>query len=325
MEFRELRSLRIFALAPLATALVLLTACSTPAPGLDAAALAPAFVGPDVIALPDGFQPEGIVAGRGPELFAGSLADGSVVRVDPRTGAVDVAVPPQVGRIAVGLDYDVRTDRLWVAGGHFGAGYAYDASTGTTAEVFSFGGAFVNDVIVTQDAAWFTDSFAPVLYRVPLEPTGEPAGGFTVVPLSGDFTQGPTFSANGIEATADGAMLFVAHSDFGAIFAVDPDTGAATTVDLGGDDVASGDGLLLDGRMLYVVQNFFNQIAVVRLAPDGLSGEVITQITTPEFDVPTTVAGFGASLYAVNARFGTPPTPTTSYDVVRVDKVRTDD
>jgi hypothetical protein len=34
--------------------------------------------------------------------------------------------------------------------------------------------------------------------------------------------------------------------------------------------------------------------------------------------VPTTIAAFGHALYVVNARFGTPPTPDTQYEVVRV-------
>ena len=34
--------------------------------------------------------------------------------------------------------------------------------------------------------------------------------------------------------------------------------------------------------------------------------------------VPTTIAMFGSSLYAVNARFATPPTPDTTYTIVRV-------
>ena len=34
-------------------------------------------------------------------------------------------------------------------------------------------------------------------------------------------------------------------------------------------------------------------------------------------DVPTTIASFGNALYAVNARFTTPPAPTTTYNIVR--------
>jgi hypothetical protein len=34
-------------------------------------------------------------------------------------------------------------------------------------------------------------------------------------------------------------------------------------------------------------------------------------LTDPDFAVPTTVAGFASSLYAVNDRFGLPPGPFT--------------
>ena len=37
-------------------------------------------------------------------------------------------------------------------------------------------------------------------------------------------------------------------------------------------------------------------------------------------DVPATIARIGSALYAVNARFSTPPTPDTDYAVVRVDR-----
>jgi hypothetical protein len=47
---------------------------------------------------------------------------------------------------------------------------------------------------------------------------------------------------------------------------------------------------------------------------------VTDALTNPAFDVPTTAARFGSSLYAVNAKFGTPPTPATPYEIVRVDR-----
>jgi hypothetical protein len=67
-----------------------------------------------------------------------------------------------------------------------------------------------------------------------------------------------------------------------------------------------------------VVQNFLNQVAVIRLAPDYLSGEVGKTITDPAFDIPTTADIFGQWLYVVNAKFSTPPTPATPYEIVRV-------
>jgi hypothetical protein len=104
----------------------------------------------------------------------------------------------------------------------------------------------------------------------------------------------------------------------GLLYNVDPNTGVATLIDLGGERLQNGDGILLEGKTLYVVQNRLNVIAVIRLDPDLTSGTVVDRITNPAFDVPTTIARFGNALYAVNARFTTPPTPDTTYNVVRV-------
>jgi hypothetical protein len=99
---------------------------------------------------------------------------------------------------------------------------------------------------------------------------------------------------------------------------VDPETGDAVQIDLGGEVVTAGDGLFLDGLTLYVMRNRLNEIAVVELDPSLISGEVVDTLTDEYFRVPTTIAGFGKAIYAVNARFGTEPTPETEYEVVRV-------
>jgi len=98
---------------------------------------------------------------------------------------------------------------------------------------------------------------------------------------------------------------------------VDPATGVATRIDLGTGAVPNGDGILLRGKTLYVVQNQLNRIAVIELDSDFSAGTIERTITSPLFRVPTTVAAFGNALYVVNARFGTPPTPDTEYEVVR--------
>ena len=56
----------------------------------------------------------------------------------------------------------------------------------------------------------------------------------------------------------------------------------------------------------------------VTLDPAGTSGELVDELTDADFQVPTTVARFGDSLFLPNARFGTPPTPDTDYSVVRI-------
>jgi sugar lactone lactonase YvrE len=110
----------------------------------------------------------------------------------------------------------------------------------------------------------------------------------------------------------------VANSSNGVLYRVETD-GAATAVDLGGFVVTDGDGLLREGRTLYAVQNQLNQVAVIALAKDGLSGELVDTPTSPDFDVPTTIARSGGDLYLPNARFTTPPAADTEYWVTGID------
>lgn len=71
---------------------------------------------PDRLDLPDGWQPEGIAAGRGSDLYVGSIPTGAVLRLDARTGETTPVVAAQTGRAAIGLKLDKR-GRLFVAGG----------------------------------------------------------------------------------------------------------------------------------------------------------------------------------------------------------------
>lgn len=281
---------------------------------------APAW--PEIIALPNGWLPEGVVTGRGPVIYSGSRANGAIYAANLRTGEGSILVPGQAGRVAVGLSFDARTNYIFVAGGPTGKGSVYDAGTGALVQEYTLttAGGFVNDVIVTRDAAYFTQSSRAEYYRVPLGPGGQLAAPADVqtIALSGDWQQVAGFNANGIEATANGKWLIIVNSTVGALYRVDPLTGVATQIDLGGASVSAGDGLLLRGQTLYVVRNRLNEIAIVDLAPDLTSGVVTGTITNPNFDVPTTVALFGNALYAVNARFNTPPTPSTTYTIVRV-------
>lgn len=280
---------------------------------------------PDVIPLPNGFQPEGIASGTGTTFYVGSIPTGAVYRGDLRTGEGAVLVPAQAGRSSIGLKYDARTGLLFVAGGMTGNAYIYDGQTGANvAEIqLTTLPSFINDVVVTKDAAYFTNSFQPELYRVSLANNGElpPVPTSTAIPLGGDYQFTPGgFNANGIDATPDGKTLIIVNSADGALYNVDPTTGVATLIDLGGGAVPNGDGIILQGKTLYVVQNVMNQIAVVELAPDFTSGTIVDTITSSAFRVPTTIAKFGEALYAVNARFDTPPTPSTEYEVVRVNR-----
>jgi sugar lactone lactonase YvrE len=282
---------------------------------------------PDVIPLPNGFAPEGIASGKGTTFYVGSIPTGAIYRGDFRTGTGEILVQPQEGRSAIGMKYDPRTDLLFVAGGATGEAFIYNGTTGANvADVqFTTDPSFINDVVITQDAAYFTNSFAPVLYKIPLEPSGalpDPLT-FEVIPLSGDyqFVAGG-FNANGIDATPNGKVLIIVNSTTGKLYSVDPSTGVATEIDLGGGSVPTGDGILLQGKTLYVAQNSLNQITVIKLNSDYTSGEIVDTITDVITNLsspaPTTIAAFGNSLYVVNARFGVPVTPDTQYEIVRV-------
>jgi len=261
------------------------------------------------IALPDGFQPEGIHVAADGTFYAGSLVDGTIVVGDVRTGSSHALVTPPAGRISAGME--ARDGLLYVAGGPTGA-FVYDATTGATVRAFHVGaGAFVNDVVVTKDAAWFTDSFASVLYRLPLS-RGVPGTDLETVPLSGDFTLEAGFNLNGIETTPGGHWLIAVQSNTGELFRIDPATGETARIDLGGDSLTAGDGLLRAGATLYVGRNT-NVVDVVRLGERSRSGRVTDEITSPDFDVPTTLGRHGNRLFVIQARFDVPPTPDTPY------------
>ena len=275
---------------------------------------------PQVIALPNGWQPEGIAIGNGTTFYVGSIPTGAVYRGDLRTGQGSPVVAGMTGRAAIGMEYD--RGRLFVAGGGTGKAFVYDARTGALIrelQLATGGGAtFVNDVVVTRRAAFFTDSNRAVLYRLPLAKNGAPAQIAQALPLTGDFVLEAGFNLNGIDATANGKTLVVVQSGAGKLFRVNPATGRTTLIDLGAAMVTNGDGLLLDGRRLYVVQNRDNRISVVTLSKNLASGVISRTITDSDFDVPTTVDRHGNRLYAVNARFGTPAGPSTTYSVVQV-------
>ena len=57
---------------------------------------------PEVIRLPDGFQPEGIAI-KGTTFYVGSIPTGAVYRGNLRTGRGAVLVRPREGRAAIGL------------------------------------------------------------------------------------------------------------------------------------------------------------------------------------------------------------------------------
>jgi streptogramin lyase len=275
---------------------------------------------PDLIQLPRGFQPEGIEVGKGTSFYVGSVANGAVYRGDLRTGAGSVLVPGETGKAAAGIELDNR-NRLWVAGAGTGRAYVYDARTGAPIRTYTFASSdtFINDVVVTRAAAIFTDSRKAVLYRVPIGPGGA-LGATHTIPVTGDFVLGSGFNLNGIDATRDGNTLIAVQSNNGKLFRIDPASGVAKEISLGSESVPNGDGILLTGKTLYVVQNQLNRVAVIRLTANLRAGQVLRRLTDSDFAVPTTIDDHGSRLYAVNARFGIANPGAAEFQVVQFSK-----
>jgi hypothetical protein len=279
---------------------------------------------PARIDLPNGFFPEGIESGRGTSFFVGSLLDGSIWRGDLRTGSGAVLAAGAPGRASAGIAYEAGRDRIWVAGvGPPLIGGAdvrvYDASSGALLATYQpLGAGLLNDVAVTRNAVYVTDSGFPQLVVIPLARDGAlpPPSAARILPIGGDMLQTPGFNLNGI--VAEDGVLLVAQSSTGKLFRVDPATGVSAELDLGGVNLGYPDGLELLGHTLYVVRPFQNRVTVVSLGARLTRGVVLGDLSDPSFDIPSTATVAAGRLWAVNLRFTTPPERTTPYWITQL-------
>lgn len=256
------------------------------------------------IPMPQGSVPEGIAIREG-TAFVTSMSQGSVYKVDLGTGEVEVLKPGN-GQSSVGILLDDQ-GRLFVAGGRGGSIEVIDSESGevlATYKVADAGETFINDLDRLGNAVYATDSFQPVLYKLPLGEEGAlPAQeDVEVLPLDGiAFVEG--FNSNGITSTPDEEALLVVQMNAGALYRVDPADGKAEKVEVGDVDLTGGDGLLREGNILYVVRNVPNRLVVLELDDSGRTAQLKDELSDPGFDIPTTVARFEDRLYLPNARF----------------------
>jgi len=295
--------------------------------GLVVTAAPPAQAGsPHVIVLHGATSAEGIARGENDTFYAGDLFGGDIYRGDLDDPAAELFIDAPEGRQAGGMFADLRHNLLFVAGGFTGQAYVYDLDTGATVATYQFASpsapdapptTLINDVTVTRDGAWFTDSRQAVLFFVPVDHDGEP-GEFRTLELQGPAadTSGQ-FNLNGIVATRHGRTLIVDHTANGTLYTVDPATGeSAAIADV---SVPGADGLVLKGRRLWVVQGS-NQVTELQLTGDLTAGTVTEVITDPLFEWPSTAIRVDGRLAVVNAKFDTGFPPTAKqYEVVIVD------
>ena len=272
-----------------------------------------------VIVLPGAKSAEGIASGRGATFYAGELLTGDIFRGNLQRGTARRFIDAPDGRQALGMKVDLAHHLLFVAGGFTGQGYVYDTRTGASVATYQFAApsaTVINDVALTRAGAWFTDSAQAKLYFVPVNHKGVP-GRFRTLRLSGPAadTSGE-FNLNGIEATANGKILIVAHSTNGQLYTINPRTGASATI--AGVSVPSVDGIVLKGKRLWAVQNS-DQVTRIRLRSHYTSGVVEKVITSELFQTPSTATLYRRHLAVVNAKFDTGFPPTAGqYEVVLV-------
>lgn len=279
---------------------------------------------PRVIDLPGGFRPEGITSGPGTTFYVGSVGTGAIYRGDLRTGEGRLLWQAKSGRSLRGLQYDARAGLLWAVGniGATSKVWAINPRTGVVVKATTVaGGKFLNDLVVTRTAVWVTDSTVDRLARVALTSSGRPAGHRpSFVPLIGAWpkTAVNTLGANGIRDLGDG-QLVLNNTAAGGLFAVSKLSGRARIIPVaGGQRLTSGDGLELRASTLYDVRGTnTSTVSVLTLRRTGAGWRATSrgQIGSPLLDILSTATG---SLYAVNARFGTPNPTTATYTVTRL-------
>lgn len=293
-------------LAATAAGLAVLTT-TVPAPAL-AAEPRPATY---VVSRDPGVRPEGIAVTDDGTMYVTSVTDGAVYRGHVRDRELRPFLPAGGdGRTrAAGVHLD-RRGRIFVAGWDTGALFVH-APDGRLLARRAATGAALNDLAVTGDAVYLTDSAGGVLWRAALD--GERLGELVSWVPASAFPTAPGF-LNGIVVTDGGRIALVADQGTGEpgserLWRVDLAARTATVVEVAGGQLGA-DGLLLDGDRLYGVVNFPDgaggwrfAVNVALLDSDRRTARVVRRSGTVGLDrSPTTIARDADRLLWVNSQ-----------------------
>ena len=258
--------------------------------------------------------PEGITVEDG-SYYVSSTTDGTVYRGSLRGSTAEVFLPGGTDGRTTARGLAATEELLLVAGGPTGTLFVYDRETGRFLGSFSAPGAFLNDVRVARNGdAYATDSTRDVVYRIAADALRSGSGRLEL------FSPGSTgndpvgaFNANGIAISQDGRYLVVVQSDTGRLYRISTQDRSVQQIDLGGATVRNGDGIVLQGRTLYVVQNATATVSEVHLSGQLTEGRLVQTVSDPSFAFPTTAAIAGGRLLVVNSQFDrrTDPRPFT--------------
>jgi Cu-Zn family superoxide dismutase len=272
------------------------------------------------IALPDGYEyPEGIDLDPATGvLYAGTVFGGAIATVSP-DGSVTELIPANADGRTIAIGLAVGADRLWIAGGFDSTLYEYELDgTFVGRHVAAPAAGVLNEVVVTDEGVFVTDSTQRTLWRLP-------AGAAADAPLEPAIdlaAQGVEYVAdaynwNGIEQLPDGTLITV-QTATGQMYAIDPMALTVREIPTTGDSLVDADAFVVfDEDTLFVNRNASDTIARVDLCPELACAEVTTALVDETLDFPTGITRRGDELVVVAAQFdkggpigpGTPSRP----------------
>jgi sugar lactone lactonase YvrE len=205
----------------------------------------------DEIQLPPNFFPEGIAVTRGGRLFVGSVATGAVYTIAPGTAvaaAFTLSLPPSTVGMTVGND----NASLWLCSSDMTAGAsmvvglridgATTIATHTLEPAAGQTGTFCNDLVMSPDGSlWVTESNGGQIFRIAADELDQ--NNSAEVWLQADELAPPApgqFGVNGI--TLLNGRLYLAVTDPGTLFSIDPALEEPTDDDLEEIELVDEDG-----------------------------------------------------------------------------------
>jgi Cu-Zn family superoxide dismutase len=257
--------------------------------------------------------PEGVAYdAKTQSIYTASSPKGTVARVDARTGKATAIASPEVAQQigttfpgVLGMKVDSR-GRLWMAGGRTGKIFVVDPKTGrliqtiTTPEPEK---GLINDIAFAGGRAYITDTFRPTLWAVDagaqIPGAAEAFLSFDGTPLQ--YAQGANL--NGITPTPDGRTLLTGQMNKGLLFKIDLASKQVSPIPLGAETVPGADGLILQGRTLYVIRQPAGEIVTVQLSGDLASGQVVKRTAAAGLAWPATGVIVGNELVVANSQF----------------------
>jgi hypothetical protein len=259
--------------------------------------------------------PEGITYSPALDKFlVSSITQGKIGTVDQNGRYADLITDTQ---LISSLGLKMQAGHLYVCNGDRGVSdKSTTQTTGKTAGLFIYdlstrqalrrinlatllpnANHYANDMAFDPAGnAYVTDSFAPVIYKVPTDTTRP-----SILINSPLFSGAPgTINLNGIVYHPD-KYLIVVKANEGKLFKVDL-ASPSTITEITGVNLPGGDGMLLYNNDLYVV-NSRNKVSQVR-SDDGWKTASVVKTDSVGYEQATTNVLLNDKIYTINARIG---------------------